>query len=317
MLQHVPSTVEHIKAELGKVIVGQDEVVEQVLVALLAEGHALLEGVPGTAKTLLVKTLARIVGMDFSRIQFTPDLMPSDITGTNVFNTAQATFTLRRGPVFTDVLLADEVNRTPPKTQAALLEAMEERQVTIDGELHRLSPLFTVFATENPIEYEGTYPLPEAQLDRFLLKIHVGYPNADEEARVVGNWDSGFNARRLELVDILPLPEPDAVMRCRAEIQSARVEPGVQRYLVEIVRRTREHPSVAYGASPRASVALLLCAKALSAMRGRDFATPDDVRDIARPVLRHRISLRAEAELDGATADAVITDILGAVEVPR
>jgi MoxR-like ATPase len=317
MLQHVPATVEHIKAELGKVIVGQDEVVEQTLVALMAEGHALLEGVPGTAKTLLVKTLARIVGADFSRIQFTPDLMPSDITGTNVFNTAQSTFTLRRGPVFTDVLLADEINRTPPKTQAALLEAMEERQVTIDGEPHRLSPLFTVFATENPIEYEGTYPLPEAQLDRFLLKILVGYPNADEEARVVANWDSGFNARRLEQVDIRPLEEPDAIMHCRAEIQSARVEPGVRAYLVDIVRRTREHPSVAYGASPRASVALLLCSKALAAMRGRDFATPDDVRDIARPALRHRISLRAEAELDGATEDAVITDILGAVEVPR
>jgi MoxR-like ATPase len=317
MLQYVPSTVEHIKTESAKVIVGQDEVVEHVLVALLAEGHALIEGVPGTAKTLLVKTLARIVGADFSRIQFTPDLMPSDITGTNVFNTATASFSLRRGPVFTDVLLADEINRTPPKTQAALLEAMEERQVTIDGELHRLSPLFSVFATENPIEYEGTYPLPEAQLDRFLLKVLAGYPTAEEEARVVGNWDAGFNARRLDQVDIRPLAESDAVMHCRAEIRAARVEPGVQRYLVEVVRRTREHPSVAYGASPRASVALLLCAKALAAMRGRDFATPDDVRDIARPVLRHRVSLRAEAELDGATTDAVITDILSAVEVPR
>jgi len=317
MLQYVPSTVEHIKTELAKVIVGQDEVVEQVLVALLAEGHALIEGVPGTAKTLLVKTLARIVGADFSRIQFTPDLMPSDITGTNVFNTATASFSLRRGPVFTDVLLADEINRTPPKTQAALLEAMEERQVTIDGELYRLSPLFSVFATENPIEYEGTYPLPEAQLDRFLLKVIVNYPTAEEEARVVGNWDSGFNARRLDQVDIRPLAEPEAVMHCRAEVRAARVEPGVQRYLVEVVRRTREHPSVAYGASPRASVALLLCAKALAAMRGRDFATPDDVRDIARPVLRHRLSLRAEAELDGSTTDAVITDILSTVEVPR
>ncbi|MBC7929609.1 MAG: MoxR family ATPase [Rubrivivax sp.] len=317
MLQYVPSTVEHIRSELAKVIVGQDEVVEQVLVALLAEGHALIEGVPGTAKTLLVKTLARIVGADFSRIQFTPDLMPSDITGTNVFNTATASFSLRRGPVFTDVLLADEINRTPPKTQAALLEAMEERQVTIDGELYRLSPLFSVFATENPIEYEGTYPLPEAQLDRFLLKVIVNYPTAEEEARVVGNWDAGFNARRLDQVDIRPLPEPDAVMHCRAEVRAARVEPGVQRYLVEVVRRTREHPSVAYGASPRASVGLLLCAKALAAMRGRDFATPDDVRDIARPVLRHRVSLRAEAELDGATTDAVITDILSTIEVPR
>jgi MoxR-like ATPase len=317
MLQHVPSTVEHIRAELGKVIVGQDAVVEQVLVALLAEGHALLEGVPGTAKTLLVKTLARIVGAEFSRIQFTPDLMPSDITGTNVFNTATSSFSLRRGPVFTDVLLADEINRTPPKTQAALLEAMEERQVTIDGELQPLSPLFTVFATENPIEYEGTYPLPEAQLDRFLLKILVTYPTAEEESRVVANWDEGFNARRLDQIDIRALPEPDSVMLCRAEVRAARTEEGVRGYLVDIARRTREHPSVAYGASPRASVALLLCSKALAAMRGRDFTTPDDVRDIARPVLRHRISLRAEAELDGATEDAVITDILNTVEVPR
>jgi MoxR-like ATPase len=317
MLQHVPSTVEHIRAELRKVVVGQDEVIEQALVALLAEGHALVEGVPGTGKTLLVKTLARIVGADFSRIQFTPDLMPSDITGTNVFNTATSSFSLRRGPVFTDVLLADEINRTPPKTQSALLEAMEERQVTIDGEQHRLSPLFTVFATENPIEYEGTYPLPEAQLDRFLLKILIDYPTAEEEAQVVSNWDSGFSARRLELIDVRPLAEAEAVVNCRAEVRATRVEPGVQRYLVELVRRTREHPAVAYGASPRASVALLLCSKALASIRGRDFATPDDVRDVARPALRHRVSLRAEAELDGATTDSVITDILNTVEVPR
>ena len=317
MLEHVPSTVEHIRTELRKVVVGQDAVVEQVLVALLAEGHALVEGVPGTGKTLLVKTLARIVGADFGRIQFTPDLMPSDITGTNVFNTATASFSLRRGPVFTDILLADEINRTPPKTQAALLEAMEERQVTIDGEQHRLSPLFTVFATENPIEYEGTYPLPEAQLDRFLLKVLIDYPTQEEEAQVVSNWDSGFNARRLEQVDVRPLSEPDAVIRSRAEVRAARMEPGVQKYLVELVRRTREHPSVAYGASPRASVALLLCAKALAAMGGRDFATPDDVKAIALPTLRHRLGLRAEAELDGATPDAVITDILNTVEVPR
>ena len=317
MLEYVPATVEHIRNELAKVVVGQDAVVEQVLVALLAEGHALVEGVPGTGKTLLVKTLARIVGADFGRIQFTPDLMPSDITGTNVFNTATASFSLRRGPVFTDILLADEINRTPPKTQAALLEAMEERQVTIDGEQHRLSPLFSVFATENPIEYEGTYPLPEAQLDRFLLKVLIDYPTVEEEARVVSNWDSGFSARRLEQVDVRPLPEPEAVMRCRAEVRNARMEPGVQKYLVELVRRTREHPSVAYGASPRASVALLLCSKALAAMGGRDFATPDDVKAVALPTLRHRISLRAEAELDGATPDAVINDILNTVEVPR
>jgi MoxR-like ATPase len=316
-MQSVPSFVEHVRGELSKVVVGQAAVVEQVLVALLAEGHALVEGVPGTAKTLTVKTIARIIGADFGRIQFTPDLMPSDITGTNVFNVATSAFTLRRGPVFTDILLADEINRTPPKTQAALLEAMEERQVTIDGELHPLSPVFTVLATENPIEYEGTYPLPEAQLDRFLLKIIMGYPEAEEERRVVSNWDEGFNARRLEQVDIRPLADEDAILRCRAEVRASRVEPGVRAYLVEIVRRTREHPSVAYGASPRASVAMLLCAKALAAMRDRPFATPDDVRDVARPVLRHRLLLRAEAELEGATADGVVEDILNTIEVPR
>ena len=316
-LEYVPSTTEHILTELRKVVVGQDEPIEQILVALLAEGHALVEGVPGTAKTLTVKTLARIIGAQFNRIQFTPDLMPSDITGTNVFNVATSDFTLRRGPVFTDILLADEINRTPPKTQAALLEAMEERQVTIDGDPHPLSPIFTVLATENPIEYEGTYPLPEAQLDRFLLKILLDYPSESHEQEIIARWDSGFNARRLEQVDIRPLSEPDAVMRCRFEVRNARMEPGVQRYVVDIIRRTRAHPSVLYGASPRAAVALLLCTKALAAIRGREFSTPDDVRDIARPVLRHRLALRAEAELDGATPDAVITDILQTAEVPR
>jgi MoxR-like ATPase len=316
-LEYVSSTVEHIRTELRKIIVGQDEPIEQILVAVLAEGHALIEGVPGTAKTLTIKTLARIIGAGFSRIQFTPDLMPSDITGTNVFNISTSDFTLRRGPIFTDMLLADEINRTPPKTQAALLEAMEERQVTIDGDQHQLSPLFTVLATENPIEYEGTYPLPEAQLDRFLLKIIIGYPTAQEEQQVIANWDAGFNARRLEQVNIRQLPEGDAISRCRMEVRNAHVEPGVQNYIVDIVRRTRAHPSVHYGASPRAAVALLLATKAFSALRGREYSTPDDVRDIARPVLRHRLSLRAEAELDGATPDAVITDILQAAEVPR
>lgn len=317
MPEYVSLTVEHIRNELRKVVVGQDDPIEQIIVALLAEGHALIEGVPGTAKTLTVKTLARILNAGFGRIQFTPDLMPSDITGTNVFNVATSTFNLRRGPVFTDLLLADEINRTPPKTQAALLEAMEERQVTIDGEGYGLSPLFTVLATENPIEYEGTYPLPEAQLDRFLLKILLEYPSADEEQQVVARWDSGFNARRLEQVDVRPLPDADAISRCRVEIRNTRMEAGVQRYVVDVVRHTRDHPSVHYGASPRAAVALLLCSKALAAIRGRDFATPDDVRDISRPVLRHRLTLRAEAELDGATPDSVITDILQNTEVPR
>jgi MoxR-like ATPase len=317
MPELVSPTIAHIQTELRKVIVGQDEPIEQILVALLAEGHALIEGVPGTAKTLTVKTLARIVNAGFGRIQFTPDLMPSDITGTNVFNMGSSSFSLRRGPIFTDILLADEINRTPPKTQAALLEAMEERQVTIDGEGYQLSPMFTVLATENPIEYEGTYPLPEAQLDRFLLKILLPYPSAEEEHQVVARWDAGFNARRLNQVDIQPLAAADTIIRCRAEVNNMHMEPGVQRYVVDIVRRTRDHPALHYGASPRAAVALLLCAKALSAIRGRDFSTPDDVRDIARPVLRHRLTLRAEAELDGATPDSVITDILQSAEVPR
>jgi MoxR-like ATPase len=317
MSVYVSSTVAHIKNELHKVIVGQDDAIEQILIALLAEGHALIEGVPGTAKTLAVKTIARIINASFSRIQFTPDLMPSDITGTNVFNIANSTFNLRRGPIFTDILLADEINRTPPKTQAALLEAMEERQVTIDGDAHQLPIIFTVLATENPIEYEGTYPLPEAQLDRFLLKILLDYPGEPEEREILARWDAGFNSKRLEDVNIAPLPEPDAIVRCRVEVSSARMEPGVQHYAVDLVRRTRTHPFIHYGASPRASVALLLCSKALAAIRGRDFATPDDVRDVAPPVLRHRLTLRAEAELDGVTTDSVIADILKSAEVPR
>lgn len=317
MPEYVSATVEHINHELRKVIVGQEEPIEQILVAMLAEGHALIEGVPGTAKTLTVKTLSRIINANFGRIQFTPDLMPSDITGTNVFNISTSTFNLRQGPVFTDILLADEINRTPPKTQAALLEAMEERQVTIDGEGHALSPIFTVLATENPIEYEGTYPLPEAQLDRFLIKILLDYPDEASEQQIVANWDAGFNSRRLDQVDIRPLADADAISRCRREVGSTRMEPGVQRYAVDIVRRTRTHPFIHYGASPRASVALLLCSKALAAIRGREFTTPDDVRDVSRPVLRHRLTLRAEAELDGATPDAVITDILKSAEVPR
>lgn len=317
MLTYTPSTVAHILNELRKTIVGQDEVIEQIMVALFAEGHALIEGVPGTAKTLTVKTLARILGAGYSRIQFTPDLMPSDITGTNVFNMQSSEFTLRQGPIFTDILLADEINRTPPKTQAALLEAMEERQTTIDGERYPLSPIFTVLATENPIEYEGTYPLPEAQLDRFLLKILIDYPDHVEESEIVARWDAGFNSHHFEQVDIQPLSDPTAISRCRAEVRAMRMEPGVQKYVVDIVRGTRSHPTILYGASPRASIGLLLSSKALAAIRGRDFPTPDDVRDVAMPVLRHRIALRAEAELEGATTDAAISDILKTIEVPR
>ena len=317
MSEYVSETVNHIKNEIQKVIVGQDDAIEQILIALLAEGHALVEGVPGTAKTLTVKTLSRIINASFSRIQFTPDLMPSDITGTNVFNLATSSFNLRRGPVFTDILLADEINRTPPKTQAALLEAMEERQVTIDGDAYPLPAIFTVLATENPIEYEGTYPLPEAQLDRFLVKIVLDYPAEEHEREVIARWNAGFNSKRLDQVTIEPLSDPAAIIRCRQDVARAQMEPGVQHYAVDLVRRTRSHPFIHYGASPRASVALLLCSKALAAIRGRDFATPDDVRDVTLPVLRHRLSLRADAELDGVTPDAVITDIVKLAEVPR
>jgi len=317
MAEYVSSTVAHIRHELGKVIVGQEEAIEQILIAVLAEGHALVEGVPGTAKTLTVKTLSRIINATFSRIQFTPDLMPSDITGTNVFNIATSNFNLRRGPIFTDILLADEINRTPPKTQAALLEAMEERQVTIDGEAHLLPPIFTVLATENPIEYEGTYPLPEAQLDRFQLKILLGYPSEADEREVLNRWNAGFNSKRLDQVDLVPLSDPLAIIKCRAEVAAAQMELGVQHYAVDLVRRTRSHPFVHYGASPRAAVALLLCSKAVAAIRGREFVTPDDVRDVSLPVLRHRLTLRADAELDGVTPDAVVTDILKLTEIPR
>ncbi len=317
MTDYVANVANQIRTEIHKVIVGQDEIIDQILLCLFAEGHALLEGVPGTAKTLLIKTLSKVIGASFNRIQFTPDLMPSDITGTNIFNISTSQFTLRYGPVFTDLLLADEINRTPPKTQAALLEAMEERQVSIDGESHPLSPLFLVLATENPIEYEGTYPLPEAQLDRFMLKVIISYPTAEQELQVVSNWQSGFNARKLESVDLQPLADPIAITEARAAVRRVNVEAGVQKYLVDIVRNTREHPNIHWGASPRASVGLLLASKALAAMRGRDFVTPDDVRDVARPVLRHRIVLRSDAEIEGITADQIIGEILVAIEVPR
>jgi MoxR-like ATPase len=313
----VRSVVEHLKGEVGKAIVGQDQVLDQVLIALLSEGHALIEGVPGTAKTLLVKVLARAMGAGFGRIQFTPDLMPADVTGTNIFNMATSTFSLRHGPIFTDLLLADEINRTPPKTQAALLEAMEERQVTIDGDGYKLSPLFTVLATQNPIEYEGTYPLPEAQMDRFMMKILVNYPSRDEELRVVGNWNTGFNSRRLEDIDIRPIPDPAAISECRSRVRAVTVEDGILAYIVEIVRRTREAINISWGASPRASVALLLCSKSLASIRGRTFVTPDDVKEIAKPALRHRIVLRSEAEIEGTSPDQVLDEVLAGIEVPR
>jgi MoxR-like ATPase len=317
MTNLVSQVTAHLREQIHRVVVGQDAIIDQMLICLFADGHGLIEGVPGTAKTLLVKTLARIIGVGFNRIQFTPDLMPSDITGTNVFNVNTAQFTLRPGPVFTNILLADEINRTPPKTQAALLEALEERQVTIDGERHLLSPLFLVLATENPIEYEGTYPLPEAQLDRFLLKILISYPTLEQEREVIANWQAGFNSRRLEEVELERMADPAQIHSCREEVKKVIVEPSVQNYIVELTRRTREHASLLWGASPRAAVSLLLSAKALAAMRDQDYATPDDVRDVIHPAFRHRLLLRSEAELDGMTPDLVLDEILSTVEVPR
>jgi len=314
---YVNSVIENLKKEVSKAIVGQDAVIEQVIVTILTEGHALLEGVPGTVKTLLVKVLARAIGAHFGRIQFTPDLMPADVTGTNIFNMATSSFSLRHGPIFTDLLLADEINRTPPKTQAALLEAMEERQVTIDGEVHKLSPMFTVLATQNPIEYEGTYPLPEAQLDRFMMKILVDYPSEEEEHRVIANWNAGFNARRLEDLNIMPISDPAAILESRARVRQVTVEEGIQKYIVSIIRATRKAINISWGASPRAAVALLMASKAFAAIRGRDFVTPDDVKDVAKPVLRHRIVLRSEAEIEGTTSDQALEEVIAGIEVPR
>ena len=288
---YVSQVVTHLRQQVGRVIVGQAEVIDQILICLLAEGHGLLEGVPGTAKTLMVKTVARILGAEFQRIQFTPDLMPTDITGTKIFHPGTGEFSLRRGPIFTEILLADEINRTPARTQSALLEAMEERQVTIDGERLALGQLFLVLATQNPIEYEGTYPLPEAQLDRFLLKILIDYPSEEEEQAVLAKWQGGFNARQLEEVTLDILRDATVLPRCRKLVREVAVDSSIQAYMVRIVRQTRQHPSLRWGVSPRAAVSLLLASRALAAIRGQAFVTPDDVRDIALPVLRHRLLL--------------------------
>ncbi|MGP0019051.1 MAG: AAA family ATPase [Candidatus Sulfotelmatobacter sp.] len=312
----VSELARHIREEMGKVVVGQDELRNQCVVALLCRGHVLLEGVPGIAKTLTVKALSRLMGLGFQRVQCTSDLMPADIVGTNILNMATSAFQLHQGPVFTDLLLVDEVNRMPPRTQAALLECMEEHQVTIDGKTYPLSQFFTVFATQNPIEFEGTYPLPEAQLDRFLLKLRVTYPAVLEEVQLLANVQNGFESRELEKMN-LTLIAPGLLEQAQQEVKSVTVQEALFSYIVQIVRRTRDWPSLSLGASPRAAVSLMAVSKAFAAMDGRDYVIPDDVKVLARPVLRHRIMLRPEADLEGITPDQVLEDVLRAVEVPK
>ena len=304
------------RSELAKAVVGQPEFVDQTLMAVLCGGHALVEGVPGIAKTLVVKLLARILQIQFQRVQATSDLMPADILGSNVLNLATSTFALHRGPIFTDLLLVDEINRMPPRTQAALLEAMEERQITIDGARYPLTEWFTVFATQNPVEFEGTYPLPEAQLDRFLLKIKVAYPAAEQEAQILENHHNGFDARNLDALALVPI-EIDLLRQARRELQQVKVEAALFRYITEVVRRTRDWPALALGASPRAAISLLLVSKAVAAIDARDYLIPDDIKAAALPVLRHRMILKPEAELEGMDTDRVITEVLAAVEVPK
>ncbi|WP_047496343.1 MoxR family ATPase [Terriglobus sp. TAA 43] len=304
------------REELGRVLAGQQELIEQSLLTLLCGGHALIEGVPGVAKTLAVKTLARFLGLDFRRVQGTPDIMPADILGTNVFSPKTGEFAMHRGPVFTEFLLADEINRMPPRTQAALLESMEERQVTLDGQTYPLPPYFTVFATQNPLEFEGTYPLPEAQLDRFLLKIRVAYPESAEERIVLERHHAIPVGHRLEDVVLTPVA-PQLLDAARAEVRAVQVEQALFDYLLAVVRRTREWPALTLGASPRAATSLLLVAKSYAARDGRGYLLPDDVKAATAPVLRHRLILKPEAELEGFNTDRVIADVLAATPLPR
>ena len=303
--------------EASKVIVGQEAVLTQMLIALLASGHVLMEGVPGTAKTLTAKTLAQLVQVTFHRIQFTPDLMPSDVVGTNVFNMATSEFSLRKGPIFAGVVLADEINRAPAKTQSALLEAMEERQVTIDARQHDLPQPFMVVATQNPVEFEGTYPLPEAQLDRFFFKVLVSYPKMEEEEEMLARFHKGFNPHALSEVGLRQLISPEQLTAVQKHIQTLKVEKGILSYITLISNATRESQDLYLGGSPRASVALLQASKVHAAINGRQFVTPDDVKAMVPPVYRHRIILRPETTLEGTDADTVLERILSRINVPR
>ncbi len=306
-----------MKSEAAKVIVGQEAVFEQAVIAFFSGGHVLLEGVPGTAKTLLAKTLARLIDAEFRRIQFTPDLMPSDVVGTQVFDINRGQFFLKRGPVFTQILLADEINRAPAKTQSALLEAMEERQVTIDGERHPLAAPFMVLATQNPVEYEGTYPLPEAQLDRFMFKIKVDYPPLVAEQEVLRRYHLGFDAHNLDATGIGAVVDLAGLPALRAEVRSVVVEEGMLKYITQIAAASRRAHDLLLGGSPRASIDLLKAAKAYAALQGHAYVTPDDVKALVAPVYRHRVILRPEAEIEGVDADAALRKLLAQVEVPR
>ena len=311
------SLFEALSREVRKVVVGQEDALRLVLVALVAEGHVLLEGVPGLAKTTLVRALSAALGLPFKRIQFTPDLMPSDVIGTQVYDFQRGSFQLVEGPVFTSVLLADEINRAPAKTQAALLEAMQERQVSIDGSPRPLPTPFLVLATQNPVEHEGTYPLPEAQLDRFLFKATLLYPSAEEEVAILEQHRGDAAGLTAMLGTIERVGDAAALAAAKAEVLAVRVEPRVARYLVDVVRATREHALVSVGASPRASVLLQVAARAVATLEGRDYVIPDDVKTLAVPTLRHRIRLTAAAEVDGLDADRVLQGILSEVPVPR
>jgi MoxR-like ATPase len=306
-----------MQAEAHKVLVGQDEVFEQLVIALFARGHVLIEGVPGVAKTLAAKLLAHLVRCEFKRLQFTPDLMPSDIVGTQVFDAATARFNLRRGPVFTNILLADEVNRAPAKTQSALLEAMEEHQATIDGARYQLPEPFMTLATQNPVEYEGTYPLPEAQLDRFLFKVLMAYAPKEAEIEVLRRTHGGFDAHDLAASGLQPILTPEQLAHLQVEITAVRVEDGIFNYIAAIAEASRANTDLALGGSPRASIALLRCGKAWAAMQGRDYVVPDDVKALVLPVYRHRVLLKPEAEIEGLNADMIMRRILAQVDVPR
>lgn len=314
---HAAELAERMQQMLGRAIVGQQRALQEMLIATLAGGHVLLEGVPGVAKTLMVRALAICLGREFRRVQMTPDLMPSDVLGTNVFDSGTGEFRLRRGPIFTEFLLADEINRAPAKTQSALLEGMQERQVSIDGVSHPLPAGFMVFATQNPVEFEGTYPLPEAQLDRFMLKVVVDYPASEEEEQLLRRYHEGFDVMDLTAAGLERVADAAALAAARAEIAAVRVEDPVLGYVSAITRATREDPTVLLGCSPRASVMLLLTAKVLAALRGRDYLIPDDVKEMAPPALRHRMVLRPEADIEGLTPDDIIARILAAVPVPR